>query len=73
MDDQNKGKIKEIIQKEIQLEDDMLNLYSTFLKDDSFLDNLEENDRDMVHEILNSLLNDTVRHKKTMEEIINSL
>ncbi|MFA6382390.1 MAG: hypothetical protein WCX08_03950 [Candidatus Buchananbacteria bacterium] len=73
MTDQNQGKIKGIIQKEIQLEDDMLALYSGLLKTDEFLNNLSVDDKNLVSEIITSLLRDTERHKTTMQEIINGL
>lgn len=73
MDDQTKVKVKDIIKKEIQLEDDMLGLYSILLKNDEFLRNLNENDKSLVREIINSLLRDTARHKQTMEKIISNL
>lgn len=73
MDDQTKVKVKDIIKKEIQLEDDMLGLYSILLKNDEFLRNLNENDKSLVGEIINSLLRDTARHKQTMEKIISNL
>ena len=73
MDSQTKEKVINIIKKEIQLEDDMLGLYSGLLKQADFLDKLEENDKDLVDGIINGLLRDTSRHKKTMEDVINRL
>jgi hypothetical protein len=73
MAEQNQAKIKGIIQKEIQLEDDMLALYSGLLKTDEFLNNLSAEDKNLVSEIITSLLRDTERHKITMQEIINGL
>ncbi|MFA5022380.1 MAG: hypothetical protein WC508_04850 [Patescibacteria group bacterium] len=73
MDDIEKAKIKDIINKEIQLEDDMLVLYAGLLKQDDFLGNLAADDRSLLEEIINILLRDTARHKQTMEKIINQL
>lgn len=61
-----------MIRREIELEDDMLNLYTGMLKEDVFLNELNENDKNLVVEIINVLLRDTARHKKTMEGIIQS-
>lgn len=73
MDQDTKNKLQDIIQKEIQIEDDMLGLYSNFLKQEEFLNNLSENDKNLVVEILNSLLRDTSKHKQEMKNIINNL
>lgn len=73
MDNETKENLKNIINSEIGLEDDMLELYSVLLKNDSYLQQLEENDKNLATEILNSLLRDTARHKKTMTEIISNL
>lgn len=73
MDNQTKEKLENIIKKEIQLEDDMLRLYSVLLQNNTFLDNLDENDKNLVEEIIKSLLKDTSRHKQVMQKIIDNL
>lgn len=73
MDKQTKEKITSIIKKEIQLEDDMLELYSTFLGKLDIFKKMSEGDRSIATEILNMLLRDTKKHKIMMQEIINNL
>jgi hypothetical protein len=73
MDLGNKEKISDIIKKEIKLEDDMLGLYSGLLKHDDFLKKIELEDASLVEEIINILLRDTERHKKTMQDLVNNL
>jgi len=73
MDQEEKSKLSKIIKSEIQLEDSMLELYSTMIKNDNFLDILSENDRSLVQGIIDSLLRDTAQHKNSMQEIIENL
>lgn len=73
MDLDNKEKTIEIIRREIELEDDMLDLYSNLLKGSDLISSLSENDRNLAEEILNMLLRDTARHKQTMQKLISSL
>ncbi|MFA6410433.1 MAG: hypothetical protein WCW26_02540 [Candidatus Buchananbacteria bacterium] len=70
MDNAEKQKVKDIISREIALEDDMLGLYSGLIKTEDFLNSLSQSDKDLVNEIINILLRDTARHKQTMEKII---
>jgi len=73
MDNITKEKIEQIIRQEIQLEDDMLDLYSVLLKKDSFLYSLDLEDRNLASEILNILLRDTKHHKIIMGKIVQNL
>ncbi|MFA6322864.1 MAG: hypothetical protein WCX71_05355 [Candidatus Buchananbacteria bacterium] len=72
MDNFEAKNLKHIIKKEIEIEDSMIILYSGILNSD-YLEAMSENDKDLVVGIINGLLRDTRRHKKTMEEIISKL
>lgn len=73
MESENKEKIIKIIQQEIELEDDMLGLYSDLLRQSDLISQLSSNDQTLASEILNILLRDTARHKKIMQELIGNL
>ncbi len=73
MEQTNSEKVIEIIRREIELEDDMLGLYASMIAKDSCLEGIKENDLIICKEIINGLLRDTERHKKTMQEIISKL
>lgn len=68
----DKKRLTDIIRKEIEIEDDMLELYAKTVKND-FIDSMSEADKNLAQGIIDGLLRDTSRHKKTMEEIINNL
>ena len=65
-----KEKISEIIKKEISLEDEMMTLYSQILKKEPIIKRLKDNDKNMVTQIIDILLRDTARHKKTMQSLL---
>ncbi len=72
-DKDTKKKVTNIIRREIEIEDDMLSLYTGILKNEEFFSRLEANDKELVSGILSVILTDTARHKKTMEEIIENI
>jgi len=73
MDEQTKKKIQTIMRREVEVEDDMISLYSIFLKEDEIINKMPDEDRNLVNEIVNILLADTARHKNTMENLIKNL
>ncbi len=72
-DNDTKKRVTNIIRREIEIEDDMLSLYTGILKNEEFFDRLEANDKELVSGILSVILADTARHKKTMEGIIENI
>ncbi len=73
MDEQTKEKIQTIMRREVEVEDDMIALYSVFLKEDEIIAKMPAADRSLVDEIIKILLADTARHKLTMENLIKNL
>jgi len=61
------------MRQEVEVEDDMIELYSVLLREDEIIGKMPEEDRDTINEIINILLADTTRHKNTMENLIKNL
>jgi len=73
MDDATKQKLRQMISQEIEVEDDMLGLYSVFLKEDFIIGKMAAGDKEIVLGIIENLLADTARHKKTMAKLAANL